>query len=721
MTTVLRRRQERVDTAANWASANPVLLDGELGYDKTADRMKVGDGVSAWSALDFVDAFNRSFQVNVRDPVFGGCKNDRSVDVSSVFQTALDALRSPISVGGSGSFNYQNWYGGTLHVPGGIYKLSSTIGQTSATGFDRVGVRIKGDGMRTTVLYTDTLERVLDFAASGMFVAFEDLSIVVYTNLSASTAAKIVNLVGVLGWYMNRVEVYVRSGGNENLGVMHVYAQDSYYGVMNACKTTTFAQQLPQGVKHAISGSTTFARLSGCHIYSKNNNALVVRDHTWGNPHRCMTLEDDDGVLVDGGSAEWFNQGFGFIGNSSLNVVRHVRFEAHPEVSHKYLGNDQHWLAKFGERTFDNVVDLPNANNLPVDNTRNGIVDLSGSNIYRVAGLANTQFSRSMMANASGSAAHSTVWTTSGTATITDVTADLPPDQSIVGAMQLAVTGNIAGATRAAFAVDPQRLNAWTFRYWAKRTAGQQQMRYMVESNVAGQYLVTDLSRSAITAHLLNGKTISLSGATWSGGVATYTTDQDNHWLVTGQNAGVSGMTPAGYNTAGQVTVLNATQFTLPVASNPGSNGGAGTGTRFSYDSEYTNIGEWHEVKGVFSVRRVVTGVSATGSQVTYTFDGPHRIPNNVGCQVKVWGLSIAGYNGTFNVVSTTSTTVTVTNATTGTPTAGFDGVALGFGGYFGNVTVRLGNEGSGSATWLIAGFSQIPGSDRRIMLSYSN
>lgn len=49
------RMQQRRDTTARWASANPVLLDGELGYDTTLDRYKVGDGVTAWTGLPWAD------------------------------------------------------------------------------------------------------------------------------------------------------------------------------------------------------------------------------------------------------------------------------------------------------------------------------------------------------------------------------------------------------------------------------------------------------------------------------------------------------------------------------------------------------------------------------------------------------------------------------------------------------------------------------------------
>jgi hypothetical protein len=45
--------QVRRDTAANWTSDNPTLADGELGYEKDTQKMKVGDGVTAWNSLDY--------------------------------------------------------------------------------------------------------------------------------------------------------------------------------------------------------------------------------------------------------------------------------------------------------------------------------------------------------------------------------------------------------------------------------------------------------------------------------------------------------------------------------------------------------------------------------------------------------------------------------------------------------------------------------------------
>jgi hypothetical protein len=47
--------QSRRGSSAQWSAANPILADGEIGYDSTTKQMKVGDGVTAWNALGYVD------------------------------------------------------------------------------------------------------------------------------------------------------------------------------------------------------------------------------------------------------------------------------------------------------------------------------------------------------------------------------------------------------------------------------------------------------------------------------------------------------------------------------------------------------------------------------------------------------------------------------------------------------------------------------------------
>jgi hypothetical protein len=43
----------RRDTAANWTTVNPVLLNGEWGFETDARKLKIGDGASAWAALSY--------------------------------------------------------------------------------------------------------------------------------------------------------------------------------------------------------------------------------------------------------------------------------------------------------------------------------------------------------------------------------------------------------------------------------------------------------------------------------------------------------------------------------------------------------------------------------------------------------------------------------------------------------------------------------------------
>jgi len=52
-TTVQARFQLRADTAANWASVNPTLLNNEFGLETDTKKLKVGDGSTAWNSLAY--------------------------------------------------------------------------------------------------------------------------------------------------------------------------------------------------------------------------------------------------------------------------------------------------------------------------------------------------------------------------------------------------------------------------------------------------------------------------------------------------------------------------------------------------------------------------------------------------------------------------------------------------------------------------------------------
>lgn len=44
------------DTSEGWRINNPVLLDGEAGYESDTNLMKVGDGIHRWLELDYTNS-----------------------------------------------------------------------------------------------------------------------------------------------------------------------------------------------------------------------------------------------------------------------------------------------------------------------------------------------------------------------------------------------------------------------------------------------------------------------------------------------------------------------------------------------------------------------------------------------------------------------------------------------------------------------------------------
>lgn len=55
----------RRDVAADWRTANPILSDGEPGYESDTGKLKIGDGATRWLGLGY---FNSGAQV----PTDGG-------------------------------------------------------------------------------------------------------------------------------------------------------------------------------------------------------------------------------------------------------------------------------------------------------------------------------------------------------------------------------------------------------------------------------------------------------------------------------------------------------------------------------------------------------------------------------------------------------------------------------------------------------------------------
>jgi|TARA_R110000772_G_scaffold8692_1_gene28786 hypothetical protein len=54
------RVQIRRDTSDLWEKRNPILFEGEIGYDINLNKLKIGNGRHSWNSLAFLDISNIS-------------------------------------------------------------------------------------------------------------------------------------------------------------------------------------------------------------------------------------------------------------------------------------------------------------------------------------------------------------------------------------------------------------------------------------------------------------------------------------------------------------------------------------------------------------------------------------------------------------------------------------------------------------------------------------
>jgi hypothetical protein len=103
------RIQTRVDTAANWTSANSLLLAGEWAYESDTGKLKIGDGVTLWNSLAYytagaasvvsVNGYSGVVVLTKSDVGLGNAENTSDVNKPvSTAQAAADAAVQAFSI-----------------------------------------------------------------------------------------------------------------------------------------------------------------------------------------------------------------------------------------------------------------------------------------------------------------------------------------------------------------------------------------------------------------------------------------------------------------------------------------------------------------------------------------------------------------------------------------------------------------------------------------------
>ena len=112
--TTYTRFKLRNGTAAEWTTANPVLLGGEIGVETDTRRYKIGDGATAWSGLSYyiegVLARGQASKTTSGTIAITSAGTYQSTGLTATFDSATDYQ---VVLGTSDTFGLKNDSGAT--------------------------------------------------------------------------------------------------------------------------------------------------------------------------------------------------------------------------------------------------------------------------------------------------------------------------------------------------------------------------------------------------------------------------------------------------------------------------------------------------------------------------------------------------------------------------------------------------------------------------------
>ena len=116
--------QHRRDTASDWTAANPIPFDGELCFETDTGKLKMGDGVTSWTSLSYVDTDTQN-TYTVGD---GGLTTN---DFTNADHTKLDGIETGADVTDTDNVVAALTAGNNITIAG-----DGTIDATAGSSYD---------------------------------------------------------------------------------------------------------------------------------------------------------------------------------------------------------------------------------------------------------------------------------------------------------------------------------------------------------------------------------------------------------------------------------------------------------------------------------------------------------------------------------------------------------------------------------------------------------
>ena len=328
--------QLRRDTAANWTSANPTLSQGEQGYETDTGKMKIGDGSTAWTSLDyFVDPSSYATSSDITTAVAPkantadlatvattgaysdltgtptGLATETYVDtaVSNLVDTAPDALNTLNEL--AAALNDDADFAGTVTTSLAAKANTADLATVATTGAysDLTGTPTLAT-VATSGSYNDLTDQPVIAAAGGSFEAVASGSISdgapVVLNADGTVAAVFQELSAPILHTLDNPNLYGTSTGDQfgysvstsdNYAIVGAYGEDEAGGdtsgkayIFNVT-TGALLHTLNNPNAYGTSGSDLF----GFSVGISGNYAIVG------------AASEDDAGGTDSGKAYIFN------------------------------------------------------------------------------------------------------------------------------------------------------------------------------------------------------------------------------------------------------------------------------------------------------------------------------------------------------------------------------------------------------------------------------